>query len=224
MKTNSHLRLSLLFAVLLALLAPCRLLANNLILNGGFEAGEINNQVYGLYTSTLGGYTNTGVPNNWVPNVAFDEYASDNHVASGLPHSGNTDLQIGNFEYQPIPTLSQTFSDVSGATYSVVFWAANSGFGYNDLSAFLDVSVDGTAGTSIYGSEGAYWTEFSFTFTGTGSDTLIIGGNNNAGEWKVDDVSVTQEDMTPTPEPSSLLFFATGLVTLTGAIRRKFAR
>jgi len=56
--------------------------ADNILLNGGFEDG--------VYTGTIGG-TNLNVPNNWIPNQAFDFQPNFNQVrtAPWVPvHSG----------------------------------------------------------------------------------------------------------------------------------------
>jgi hypothetical protein len=93
--------------------------AANLIVNGGFEDG--------VYTSTIGGNTNTQVPVGWDSTAAFDLEPGFNNVSTNLPHSGSFDLSIGNFDYQPLATLTQTFSDVSGDSYTVDFWTFDGG-------------------------------------------------------------------------------------------------
>jgi hypothetical protein len=154
--------------------------AANIILNGGFEDG--------VYTSMIGGNTNTGVPNDWDSTAAFDLEAGFNRVIEADAHSGSFALQIGNFDDQPTATLTQTFSDVPGDTYTASFWAFDGGAN-GDSAAFLTVSVGSASET--FNDTVATYTEGTFTFVGTGSDTISIAAQTNPSEWVVDDVSVT---------------------------------
>jgi hypothetical protein len=149
--------------------------AASLILNGGFEDG--------VYTSG----PNTQVPNDWVSNAAFDSQPGFNHVTMGSVHTGNFALEIGNYDDEPLATLTQTFNDVAGETYTVSFWAFDNGAN-QDSSAFLTVSVGSQSKT--FDDTVATYTEGTFTFVGTGSDTISIAAKTNPAEWFVDDVSV----------------------------------
>jgi len=197
-------------------ISACDQVAGNLIQNCGFEGG--------VYTSTLGGDTDTQVPVNWVPNAGFDSEPSFNNVifdpGGTFVHSGSYALSIGNYDYEPTATLSQTFADVSGATYTGSFWAFADGGG--DPNAFLQLQVDGVTQVALTDTVNSY-TEYSFTFTGTGSDTLTIAAQTNPGEWYVDDVVVTGQlpGTTVTPEPSELAPLALGVVFLMVAAVRK---
>jgi PEP-CTERM motif-containing protein len=172
----------------------------------------------GVYTSTIMGSTNTQVPVNWTPNYGFDLEPSFNHVATGNQNSGNYDLSIGNYDYEPIASLSQTLADVSGATYTASFWAYDGGAN-GDPNAFLAVLVNGTMIVSLDDTV-ATWTQSIFTFTGTGSDTLTVEAQTNPSEWYADDFVVTGP-RSATPEPGSLMLFGTGIMGLAGVLRRK---
>jgi PEP-CTERM motif len=174
--------------------------AANLILNGGFEDG--------VYTSTIDGNTNTGVPNDWDSTAAFDLEAGFNRVIEADAHSGSFALQIGNFDYQPTATLTQTFSDVAGDTYTVSFWAFDGGAN-GDPAAFLTVSVGSASET--FNDTVATYTEGTFTFVGTGSDTISIAAQTDPSEWVVDDVSVTGSTV---PEPATWAMMLIGFAGL----------
>jgi hypothetical protein len=195
---------------LLLLLGPSILCASEFVVNGGFEGGT--------YSSTIGGNTNGSVPVGWTPNAGFDLEPGFNHVASGNQYAGSYDLSISNYDFQPLAALSQTFTDVSGATYSGSFYAYDGGAG-GDGNAFLSVLVNGTPYVTLDDTVNA-WTQYSFTFTGTGSDTLTIEAQTNPAEWYVDNVSVTGQASAVTPEPCSLLLFGTFL-TGAGFFRRR---
>ena len=176
--------------------------AASLLLNGGFEDG--------VYTSTIDGNTNTEVPNDWDSSAAFDLEPSFNHVTAGSPRSGSFALSIGNFDDQPLATLTQTFSDVAGDSYTVSFWAFDGGAN-GDANAFLTVAVGSASET--FNDTVATYTEGTFTFVGTGSDTISIAAQTNPSEWIVDDVSVTGAAGT-VPEASTWAMMLLGFAGL----------
>jgi hypothetical protein len=183
--------------------------AANLIVNGGFEDG--------VYTSTIGGNTNTQVPVGWDSTAAFDLEPGFNNVSTNLPHSGSFDLSIGNFDYQPLATLTQTFSDVSGDSYTVDLWTFDGGAN-GDANAFLSVSV-GAQGVTLNDTAAYPWIEVNFSFVGTGSDTLTISAQTNPSEWFVDDVSVNGTSVIP--EASTWAMMVLGFAGLGYAGYRK---
>jgi hypothetical protein len=170
--------------------------AASLLLNGGFEDG--------VYTS--GG--NPNVPNDWDSTAAFDSYPNYNKVGEEYAHSGDFSLLIGNTDSEPLATLTQTFSDVAGDTYTVSFWAYDGGANF-DPNAYLKVSVGSASET--FDDTVAIYTEGTFTFVGTGSDTLVIAAQTNPSEWLVDDVSVTGSAV---PEPSTWAMMLLGFAGL----------
>ena len=158
--------------------------ATNLLANGGFEGG--------VYSSTIGGYTNNSVPDGWTSTIGYDYQPGFNHIQTGAYYvqSGSQSLSISNYDYDPyVATLTQTFSDVLGARYTASFWAFDGGAN-GDTNAYLDVSV-GANGVTLNDTIAHPFQEFSFKFVGTGSDTLTIAAQTNPSEWYVDTVSVS---------------------------------
>ena len=96
--------------------------------------------------------------------------------------------------------LSQTFSDVLGTTYTVSFYGVDGGAN-GDANAFLRVAV-GAAGVT-FNDTVSLFTNGTFTFVGTGSDTLIISAQTNPNEWFVDNLSVSGAEVGAVPEPST---------------------
>jgi hypothetical protein len=79
------------FACVAAFVSP-QANAANLLLNGGFEGG--------VQSVTLNGFTNSNVPNDWVPNAAFVQFSASNGVVSNPVHSGIASLSIGSPDNQ----------------------------------------------------------------------------------------------------------------------------
>ena len=122
------------------------------------------------------------------PNSGYTSFPFGNiTLAAAAVHSGGQALQIGNFDDGPLASLSQTFAEVSGNTYSGQIWVY---YPQTDAGAFLQVLVDGTTLVNLPGTNTGSYTEFTFSFIGTGSDTLTIQAQTDPGEWFVDDVSV----------------------------------
>jgi hypothetical protein len=159
-----------------AALAATAAHADQLLLNGGFELDS----------------SGTSVPTDWVA----ANWSGFDHVTSSPVHSGLAALQIGNLTVSGAAELSQTFTDVAGATYTVTFYATDTGL---DSASFLTVAAGGNS-TTINTSTPSY-TQFQFTFVGTGSDTLTISALNQPAEWFVDDVSVVGQAVSAVPGP-----------------------
>ncbi len=172
--------------------------ANNLLVNGDFEGG--------VTSSTIGGYTNNSVPDGWSATIGYDYQPGFNHIQTGSYYveSGVQSLSIGNYDYDLyVATLTQTFSDVSGATYSVSFWAFDGGAN-GDSSAYLNVSAGGLT-LSLDDTNAYPYAEFGFTFIGSGTDTLTIAAQTDPSEWYVDNVGVSGLAATPLPSTWTML-------------------
>jgi hypothetical protein len=179
--------------------------AANLLTNGDFENG--------YYTSTAGGYTDDEVPNGWTPNASFDNQAGFNKVQhNGSPaccvaESGTNFMYMGSEPPNTPSILSQSFSDVHGANYAVSFWAYDMGTGggyYSPIDA-LTVSAGSSPGVTLTGSltPQTQYANYTFDFTGTGSDTLTISAQNDYCCFVIDNFSITGVPVSAVPEPST---------------------
>lgn len=192
-----HLLRPLLFASLFAVSASLTASATstNLITNGGFETGDFT------------GYTLSNLN-------ATNVYTSS--FGDGLaPHSGSYFAALGNVGSNGL--ISQTIADTAGQSYSFDFYLASDGDLPNDFSA----SVDGDTLLSLNSIAQGGYSLYSLAFTGTGSDTISFSERNDPGYLALDDVSVMAVPTSVTPEPSSLVLMATGLVSVAGAVRRR---
>jgi hypothetical protein len=189
--------------------------ATNLLYNGDFEDG--------VYTSTIAGYSNNRVPNGWTPNNRFVEVQSNNLVQShsssaGYPQSGTYFLYFGTESGAP-SVLSQTFSDVAGANYSVSFWAfdGTTGPGWYDPIDFLTVTAGGVPGVTLVGSATTRpmtYSNYVFNFIGSGSDTLTMTGQSGYCCWQIDNIAVNGPAVSPIPEPSTWAMMLLGFAGL----------
>jgi MYXO-CTERM domain-containing protein len=166
-----------LLAVAITLAASSASIANaaQLIQNGGFEDGTV---------------PGAPLPLHWTANAAFDAEPAFNAVDKNSldAHSGNASLVIGNFDDEPLAILSQSFFDVAGATYSASLFVRAIRKG--DPAANFTASIDGVSAVSLPDTINTYTLE-TFSFTGTGNDTLTLAGKDNSSDWFVDDVSIT---------------------------------
>ena len=67
---------------------------------------------------------------------------------------------------------------------------------------FFNVLVDNNPLVQLDGTASSTKTEYTFSFVGTGSDTLTLTGNTNIGHWYVYDTSVV-ETAAPVAKPST---------------------
>jgi len=167
--------------------------ATPILVNGSFETGDFT------------GWTDTG-------NTTFDGVAS-----GGFTYGPVDGTYFANFgAVGSDSTLSQTFSDTSGQSYNLSFWFASDGGSPADFSASIDSTTLLSIGPVVPGSG---FTNYSFNFTGTGSDTLSFTNRNDPAYNYLDNISVTQA--IAVPEPGTLPLFATGLLAFFLLRRRK---
>ncbi len=185
-------------AVTLLLFAAPAAFGQNLLTNGGFETGDFTGWTTG------GNFEDTEVVTG-----AFYEY---------------TGAQEGNFYAVLGPvgsdgTLSQSFSDTAGAHYTFSFWLASVGDNPSDFSAYWD----GTQVLSLTNpNTGSTWSQFSFSETGTGNDTISFAFRDDPAYIALDNVSVTETSQSSVPEPSTFMLLGSGALGLAGFVRRKF--
>jgi len=191
--------------------------AASIVTNGGFDGGT--------YTSTINGQTNDGVPNGWTPNEAFNLEPFFNRVFINSPFSNTvTSLSIGNFDAEPVASISQLLTTVTGQEYHLSFVWGMSGYydpaGSYDPGAFLDTAINGVVLSHLVmsttppvlppGHSFASPTLLTLSFIGTGSDLLSFAGTTDLGEWYVSQVSA----VATTPIPAALPLFASALTGL----------
>jgi hypothetical protein len=195
---------------LIAATVSSRAHATNLLTNGDFEDGVGSSTLSISSGPYAGTYTNNSVPVGWTANAGYDLEPSFNFVVGPSigAESGSYYLSISNFDYEPLATLSQTFSDVVGQSYHVSFWAFDGGAN-GDGNAYLELSVGGQ-NVTLNETVAFPWQNFGFSFVGTGSDTLTIAAQTNPSEWYVDNVSVSSG----VPEPSTWALLLLGFAGL----------
>ena len=115
-----------------------------------------------------------------------------------------------------INTLSQSFSDTSGAQYTFSFWFAAIG----DPASYFSASWDNAQLFSVQApNTGGVWTYYSFTATGTGNDSILFSFVDIDRVMALDNVSVSGS-VGATPEPCTLALFGSGALALFGVVRR----
>jgi hypothetical protein len=122
--------------------------ASNIVTNGSFETGDFSGWTQSVNTgSVFVGWSGT-----------FGRSCQDGLYCAFLGPVGSDE------------TLSQTVSDVPGTDYTFSFWLGAVGDDPSDFSASWD------AGTPLLSVTdpiiGSLWTQYSYTVTGTGSDTI----------------------------------------------------
>jgi PEP-CTERM motif len=177
-----------------AVLADCTTVPGNIVANCGFETGDLTD------------WTQSG-------NVGFVGVVAANPPF--LPHSGSYFASLG-----PVGSdgyLSQSLATTAGTTYQLQWYLGSDGGTPNDF----DAEVSGVMFTvnNLPGTSGAYL-DYMLNFVAAGPTTLSFSFRDDPGYLALDDISVTPVAGT-TPEPSSVLLFATGLMALGGSIKRK---
>lgn len=181
---------------LLAISLPCASQAQNIVLNGSFEAPTFAD-----------GFVLTETPPTGWTGTSFEFWTN-----SGA-YDGLTFLEMDAYSNT---SIFQTLITSPGQSYTLSFAAANRpGIEWGAIEAYWNNVLAFATGPMT--STG--WQVFSTTVTATGESTTLelraAGPSDAWGDW-LDDVSVTSS----TPEPSSLVLFATALGGVIAARRR----
>jgi hypothetical protein len=175
--------------------------AANLIVNGGFETGNL---------------------------AGFSLNATATAVApsgfTGLnAHSGAYFLAMGDVTTTyPFGVISQTVTDTAGETLTLSYWLASAGGTPNFFEALWNGAViPGSTVTNIGPQD---YTFFEFDVLGTGTDILSFHERNLLAYSALDDISLEGTGVTPpvdpgVPEPGSASMVAFALLAL-AALRR----
>jgi hypothetical protein len=165
--------------------------AANLLVNGSFETGDFT----GWNTANLNA---TGVVGS-----GFDGWPAED---------GNDFVAMGNVGSDG--EIAQTFADTAGQSLTVSFYQGSDGATPNDFSAYFD----GVLLTSQVNApdQRPNYTFYSFTVTGTGSDTIAFFERNDPAYGALDNVSVTG-----VPEPAAWAMMLVGFGLAGAALRRR---
>lgn len=178
-------------------LSPCDAQAGNLVVNCGFESGDFTGWTWG---------GNTGA--TLVTSGTFYVYSGAN--------SGSYYAVLGPVGSDGI--LAQTLSTTPGDTYTVSFYLGAVGDSPSDFSAYWD----GNTLLSLSNPSVPAYTQFLYTVTGTGSDTIQFNFRDDPAYIALDDIVVLDAG-TVIPEPGSMGLLIAGLGLAILARRRRRA-
>lgn len=180
----------------------CDSVSGNLVQNCGFENGAFTD--WTVTNPDAGGGADS---NTLVEGGSFSPPGANNGLFYAL---------LGDSLADPT-TISQTFSDAAGSTLTFSFYLETDGYS----SDVFQAEFDGNVLFTLPSGPAQDYTSYSYTVTGTGSDTIsfIEQDPSPSGYMGLDDVSVV--DPLPTPEPSSLVFLAGAFAAIVGKRYRR---
>jgi Putative Ig domain len=188
----------LVLMALRVLLTSAPMTAQNLVVNGGFETGDLTG--WTLIPSTT--RSDSGV------------YGTGNDGAPYFPHSGSFELAIGAVETPDY--INQILATTPGSTYTLSVWIdAGRSDGVHHVDGQIAVSWDGTQIFSTGYTPGNDYQQYVFTVTASTSQTLLqlsgytipYSGLSSYYSFLIDDVVVTSilsPGCTPTTGPTQV--------------------
>jgi hypothetical protein len=220
---RTFLTLSFVFSCLLSMQGQavaasiCDGTAGNLVLNCGFETGDLTS------------WTVAGNDTPLSEGVLYGGELGADPFDSILPNSGAGQAFVADLVANAT-MFSQVLATTPGDTYAVSFYLAQDTApgglcGAVQCSNELQASFDGISlvATSAIPVEG--YTQYSYTETAAdASSTFSITLGNDLGQFLVDDVVVADTTVASTPEPSAwlLMLAACGITGVAGV--KKFRR
>jgi hypothetical protein len=194
----------LLIAAVVACLSVAQPASADLIVNGGFETGD--------YT----GWTTVAVNYPYFLIATSPAFVhSGRHAAefAGETGGGGNVLTSDN-------TLSQTVATTVGQQYTLSFYLLSDGATPNNFEATWDTTVLFPFTTDIPAHP---YQQYSYTVTGTGSDTVEFYALDNPGYFYLDDVSLNSAVPEPTGVVALLGLCGMGLLGMVWRCRRRAA-
>ena len=184
------------------------------ITNGGFETGDFSGwNISGIYTcvaTTLCG----GNADDTDPGPQAGSYAAYLGSPGNLNGQGQADDQ-----------LSQTVVTTAGQNYTLDFFLAvgsTSAYGGALPNSFA-VSWDGSTLAALNDLPSQSYKEYSYSVTGTGSDTLLFDTAMYPSVFVLDSISLTEVSASTT-EPTSVVLLLTMLSAVAFGARKRIAR
>ena len=200
----------------------------NLITNGSFEAPIVP---VGFFTNFLSG--STLIP-GWTVTGPEVSIVNTTYAPGGgftFPaEQGSQWLDLTGDASNTFEGVVQTVSTTPGTNYDLSFWVGNISGSIWGTTSTVEVQINGTSvGSETNSTPGTTltWEQFTTPFMATGATTTIAFDNldpstdNSNGLDNVDLEVATSPS--PTPEPSALVLFGTGLLGLGGFARRRIA-